>query len=134
MTFKARLTFFYLLAFGVMAALAILFFLKWYFIAWLFYFVPLLCRKLIHPFPKVYTNIYNSRIVIACLVIFSIAALFVAATSVLYPLSAKRETINAYVLIAAFPFFIPVIVMTIREEVKYAIKADAETSVKQGVN
>jgi len=140
MTFKVKLTFFYLLVFGVMAVLAIFFFLKWYFIAWLFYFVPLLCRRFIHPFPKVYRNIYGSKIVNAYLIIFSIMALALAVINVVFAntnpsfSAARLEKINAYGFIALFVFLIPFVVMNIREEIKYAIKADAEATAKRGVN
>jgi len=139
LTFKAKLAFFYLLTFGMTAVWAIIFFLKWYFIAWLFYFVPLLCRRFIHPFPKAYKNINGSKIANACLIIFSILALALAVINVVFantnPFSAARlEKINAYGFIAFLVFLIPVVVMYIREEIKYAIKADAEASDKRGVN
>jgi hypothetical protein len=138
MTFKTKLALSYFLTFVTIVVWSLLFFLKWYFIVWLFYFVPLLSRRFIHPFPKVYTNIYKSKLVIACLIVFSIMAIAIAVINVIFAnanfFSTRLEKINAYGFITAFVFLIPVLIMTIREEINYAIKTDAEKMIKMETN
>jgi hypothetical protein len=137
MTCKAKLVLFYLLVFVMMIVWSAFFFLKWYIVAWLFYFAPLFSRMLIHPFPKVYVNIYKSKMVVACLIFFSMMAIFLSVINIIYanakPFSARLEKINTYGFIFAIAFLIPAIVMSFREEIKYAVKADAETNAEVGV-
>jgi hypothetical protein len=119
-----------------MAVFIILFLLKWVFTAWLVYIIGVSCRWFVHPFPKAYKGIYHLRFANICLIIFSIIALGIGIPNVVYtfinPFSATLEKVTVYGLITAFAFLIPVSVLSIREEIRAAIKADAETRTNGG--
>ena len=136
LSFKAKLAIYYLVAFGLTTVGVVLFLLKWFFTAWLVYIAAtILCRQFLHPLPKAYRNIYRLRFANICLVIFSIIALSIGVFNVVYtfinPFAATLEKVTVYGFVAAFVFIIPVAVLSIREEIKAVIKADAETSTKE---
>lgn len=135
LSFKAKLAIYYLVTFGLMVVCIILFLLKWFITAWLVY-IPaiILCQRFLHPLPKAYRNIYRLRFANICLIIFSILAVGIGVFNVVYtfinPFSAKLEKINVYGFPFVFAFLIPVAALSIREQIKAAIKADAEANAE----
>ncbi len=131
LTLKVKLLLFYLFNLGFLVVLAVLFFLKWFFVAWPCFVIFPFFQWILNPLPKDYKKIHSYKLVKICLIIFSIMALSIGGINVVFfytnPFFRGLEKINEVGFIVAFVFLIPVVVVAIREDIKTAISIDKET-------
>ena len=122
------------------------FYFKWVIFAWMFFPIIPLFGYLTNPIPTEYSiNIRHSRFFNISVIIFSVVALVFAFFNIMASIeisykskfTAILDKINSHgsvVVIVTLILSIPVVISSVREELKYAIKADSEASDKRGVN
>lgn len=131
LTLKAKLLLFYLFNFGFLVVLSVLFSFKWFLAGCLCLILFPFCQGILRPLPVDYRKIFRPKLVKVCLIIFSINAIVIAVTNVVFfytnPFFKSLEKINALGFIVSFVFLIPVAVAAIREDIKTAISIDKDT-------
>jgi len=122
------------------------FYCKWVVFAWLSFPVIPLFGYLTHPIPSAdRLTIRRSKFCNISLIVLSVVALVFAFLNFMVSIdmspknkfTAILDKINShgsFVVIVTLILLIPVVVSIFREEIKYAIKADAEAIAKRGVN
>jgi hypothetical protein len=146
LTLKKKVVIRYLFLLVFFIVWSAFFYFKWPVFAWLFFPIMPLFGYLTNPIPTAYrSTIRYSKLCNISLIALSVVALVFAFLNFMVSIdmspknkfAAILDKINSHgsiVAIVTLILLIPVVISIVREELKYAIKADEEASVKRGVN